>query len=139
MSLIDALLKADSDKITKKPESTFEVKRLSKALGTKFELKLRAIGAERYTEIQKDAIDLNKKGGVSDVDLYAMQVLTVIDGVVEPSLKDKQLLEHFGAHTAKELVGKLFLSGELSDIASEISKLCGYDKDQSEVDEEVKN
>ena len=65
-----------------------------------------------------------------------MQVLTVIDGVIEPSLKDKRLLAYFGCATPKELVKKLFLAGEIAELSSVITELSGYDKDEDE--EELK-
>ncbi len=38
----------------------------------------------------------------------------MIDGVVEPSLKDQRLLAYFECVTPKELVKKLFLAGEIA-------------------------
>ena len=139
MSLLDKLLQADAGKLTEKPHKTYEINRLSKALKTDFILELQAIDAQRYAEIQRMGIDLGKKGNVRDVNIYEMQVFTILDGVKEPSLKDKKLLEHFSVTTPKELVTKLFLSGEIADIYNEINELSGYEKDDDEADEEIKN
>lgn len=138
MSLIDKLLQADVRKLTELPTKKYEVKRLSKELKSKFELELQAIPAQRYSEIQRNGVEMSAKGGVKDVKIYDMQTLTLIDGIKEPSLKDKSLLAHFGAVTPKELVGKLFLAGEIADIYNEINELSGYEKDE-ETDEEIKN
>jgi hypothetical protein len=138
-NLIDTLLKADAGKLTEKPKKQYEVKRLSEALKTPFVLTLQAIPAELYTEIQTNAVDVSKKGNINKINIYKMQLDTLVNGIVEPDLKNKQLLEHFKAATPKELISKLLLAGEIADIAGEVSKLTGYDKDQSEVDEEVKN
>ena len=59
-----------------------------------------------------------------------------IDGVLEPSLKDKRLLAYFGCVTPKELVKKLFLAGEIAELSNVITELSGYDKDEDE--EELK-
>lgn len=139
MSLLDKLLQADAGKLTEKPHKKHEIKRLSKALKTDFTLELQAIDAQRYAEIQRMGIDLGKKGNVRDVNIYEMQVFTILDGVKEPSLKDKKLLDHFNVTTPKELVSKLFLSGEIADIYNEINELSGYEKDDDEADEEIKN
>lgn len=139
MSLLDKLLQADAGKLTEKPHKNFEVKRLSKALKTDFTLELQALNPDRYAEIQRQSVNLSKKGGIKDFDIFDMQVLTILDGVKEPSLKDKKLLDHFNVTTPKELVSKLFLSGEIADIYNEINELSGYEKDDDEADEEIKN
>lgn len=139
MSLLDKLLQADAKKLTELPTKKHEVKRLSDALKTKFELELSAIPAKRYSEIQKNAVDFGGKGGVKDIKVFEMQSLTLIDGVKEPSLKNPELLKHFGVVTPKELVSKLFLAGEIADIYGEIQKLSGYEDDENEADEEIKN
>lgn len=61
----------------------------------------------------------------------------MIDGVVEPSLKDKTLLDHFHCVTPKELVKKLFLAGEIAELSNVVTELSGYDK-TDEDEEEVK-
>ena len=110
--------------------------RLSEVLGEAFKVKCRAIDGERYADIQRSAIDLNKKGGLRNINLYEMQVLTVIDGVVEPSMKDQRLLAYFACVTPKDLVKKLFLAGEIAELSNVITELSGYDKSDDE--EEVK-
>ena len=139
MSLIDKLLQADAKKITELPTAKYEVKRLSTLLNTKFELELQAIPAKRYSEIQRNGVDI-KKGNVKDVKVFDMQTLTIIDGIKDPSMKDKRLLDHFNVITPKELVGKIFLAGEISDIRGKIEELSGYEpEDDEEPNEEIKN
>ena len=139
MSLLDKLLAADAGKLTQKPTKKYKVKRLSKEMKTEFELELVALAPKRYAEIQRQSVELSKKGDIKDFDVFDMQVLTIIDGVKEPSLKDKKLLDHFSVITPKELIAKLFLSGEIADIYNEINVLSGYEKDEEKVDEEIKN
>lgn len=136
MSLIDKLLQMDKAKLMEMPKREIEFERLTKVLGEPFKVRCRAIDGERYAYIQRSAIDLNKKGGLRNINLYEMQVLTVIDGVVEPSMKDERLLAYFGCVTPKELVKKLFLAGEIAELSNIITELSGYDK--SEDEEEVK-
>lgn len=136
MSLIDKLLQMDKSKLMEMPTKEVEFERLTKLLGEPFKVKCKAIDGERYADIQRSAVDLNKKGGLRDINLFEMQVLTVIDGVVEPSLKDKRLLAYFGCVTPKELVKKLFLAGEIAELSNIITELSGYDKDEDE--EELK-
>ena len=136
MSLIDKLLQMDKAKLIEMPTREIEMPRLSELTGEPFKVTCKAIDGERYADIQRSAIDLNKKGGLRNINLYEMQVLTVIDGVVEPSLKDERLLGYFGCVTPKELVKKLFLAGEIAELSNVITELSGYDK--SEDEEELK-
>lgn len=137
MSLIDKLLQMDNKTLTEMPKREVEVPRLTQVLGEPFKVVCQAIDGERYADIQKASIDLNKKGGVRNINLFDMQVLTVIDGVVEPSLKDTKLLNHFGCVTPKELVKKLFLAGEIAELSNVVTELSGYDKTEED-EEEVK-
>ena len=136
MSLIDKLLQMDKAKLMEMPTREVEMPRLSELTGEPFKVTCKAIDGERYADIQRSAIDLNKKGGLRNINLYEMQVLTVIDGVVEPSLKDERLLAYFGCVTPKELGKKLFLAGEIAELSNVITELSGYDKTEDE--EEIK-
>ena len=137
MSLIDKLLQMDNKTLTEMPKREVEVPRLTQVLGEPFKVVCQAIDGERYADIQKASIDLNKKGGVRNINLFDMQVLTVIDGVVEPNLKDTKLLQHFNCVTPKELVKKLFLAGEIAELSNVVTELSGYDKTEED-EEEVK-
>lgn len=139
MSLIDKLLQADAGKLTEKPTEKIEIPRLSKLLKCKFEVEVQALDAHRHAEIQRQGINLGKKGGIKDLNLYDMKVLTLLAGVKDPNLKDPALLSHFSASTPKDLIGKLFLPGEIDDLYSKINELSGYEDDADEIDEEVKN
>lgn len=139
MSLIDKLLSTDAGKLTEKPFKIYEVPRLSEKLGMKFEVRLEAVPPQRYAEIQRQAIDFSKKGNFKDVNMFDPKITTLLAGIKEPDLKDNRLLDHFGAVTPKELIMKLFLAGEIDDIRNEIDTLSGYEKDEEEADEEIKN
>ena len=136
MSLIDKLLQMDKAKLMEMPTKEVELPRLSELTGESFKVKCKAIDGEKYADIQRSAIDLNKKGALRNINLYEMQVLTLIEGVVEPSMKDERLLGYFGVVTPKELVKKLFLAGEIAELSNVITELSGYEK--SEDEEEIK-
>ena len=136
MSLIDKLLQMDKAKIMEMPTREVEIPRLSEVLGEPFKVTCKAIDGERYADIQRSAIDLNKKGALRNINLYEMQVLTLIEGVVEPSMKDERLLGYFGVVTPKELVKKLFLAGEIAELSNVTTELSGYEKTEDE--EEIK-
>ena len=141
MSLVDSLLKADIAKVTELPADEVEIKRLSKITGSRFAVKVRAINGNRYTEIQKSVLNIGSKGK-SDFDIAKAKTLTVLEGIVEPDMRDKELLKQFKAVTPKEAINKIFLPGEIDRIYKKITELCGYDDedDGNEDDiEEIKN
>lgn len=136
-NVLEKLLRMDAKKITERPTRTYEVKRLSSIMGTPFIVTLQSIPAELYSDIQNESVEI-KKGNVSGVNIQKLQFDTVIAGMKDPNLKDKQLLQHFDALTTVQLVNKLFIPGEISDMASIVSELCGFTS-QKDVDEETKN
>lgn len=138
MNLVETLLAADQSSVLAAETATYEVKRLSKLLNCKFELTLQAIPARRYGEIQTNAV--TGKGKRQNVDLYKLQIMTVVAGVVSPDFNNPELLKKFAAVTPKELMEKLFNAGEIGAIADKISALSGFDEEEiKETTEEVKN
>ena len=61
MSLVDVLLNIDVNKILQEETQTIEIERLSKTLGQKFEIVIKAIPPKRYTEIQNTCVKINYK------------------------------------------------------------------------------
>lgn len=138
MNLVDILLNADTNAVLAEKTEEYEVERLSKILGEKFVLTLKAIPAKRYSEIQTTAINMNGKR--KSVDLYKMQMLTLNEGIKEPNLAEPNLLKKFGATTPFDMYEKLFLAGEITDIANKISALSGYSEEEKQKNiEEIKN
>lgn len=131
MSALDLLLKLDESKI-KKPIKQVEIKRLSEAAGEKVIFVCEAVSANKMAEIQEMVLDVKSQ----QIDVQEMQLMTVLAGVREPNLKSKELLEKFHAPTPKELLQKLLLSGEITNLYNVISELSGYGPDSVE---EVKN
>lgn len=138
MNLVDILLNADTNAVLAEKTEEYEVERLSKILGEKFVLTLKAIPAKRYSEIQTTAINMNGKR--KSVDLYKMQMLTLNEGIKEPNLAEPNLLKKFGATTPFDMYEKLFLAGEITDITNKISALSGYSEEEKQKNiEEIKN
>lgn len=71
-----------------------------------------------------------------EVDADAM---LVYEGVIEPSLKDKNLQEAYGCASPDEIVRYLFKPGEIAAISKELIKLSGYTDSVSEVKDTLKN
>ena len=138
-NMIDKLLKLDAKKLEGKATATVEIPRLSKLMGDKFIVTVKALPNARYSEIQESALNLDNKGNFEGINTFAMQSKLCLAGVVEPDLKDKALREHLGAATPLDTLNKLFNTFEITRIATEISKLCGFEDSQDKVDNAVKN
>lgn len=129
--ILNLLLSADLTKI-KVPEKKVKIERLSEDLGVDVIFTCRAIAPDKMEEIQENAMRV--VNGEPDLDVTEMQIFTVIEGVKDPNLKDKELREKFNALTPKELVNKLLLPGEISRLYRIISDLSGFgDKAVTEV------
>lgn len=133
MSLIDELLKADFKQIDDKAK--VKVSKLSKLLGHDVEITVQAIDGKRYRDIRNMATKTVKNKTKFDVGQFQDNV--VLNGVVEPSLKDKALLDRFKVATPLELMDKLFYPGDINKLSDKISELSGFDEEEET--EEIKN
>lgn len=105
--------------LTPRENKTQQVKllNLSERAGKDMIFTVRELG---YNEI-KNIADISKNSQIADV---KMQV--VLKGVVEPNLKDKELLQHYNAPTPAELLPKILSSGEIIELYDIIQTLSGY-------------
>lgn len=137
MNLVDKLLQADAGKATELETKVIKSKRMSKILGVKdaTEITIREIPAKRLHELM--SMQFDKNGKVDPEKSFAAQTLVAAEALVEPSMKDKSLQEHFSCKTPKDLAMKLF-GLEVKQIADEVVILSGYG-DVEDTDEEIKN
>ena len=125
MSTIDLLLGLDANKI-QRPTQEVEIKRLTDIAGSPVIFKCQALDSDTYNEIQKNAVDIDSKGGITGLDVGEVQTFMVLAGVSTPDLKDTGLLSHYGAVTPKELLPKLLLPGEITTLFNLINNLSGF-------------
>lgn len=135
-NVMDLLLKADTSKL-KKATREVKIQSLSDAFGEDVVFTIQALGIEKYNEIQEQGVILDEDD-IGDIDYNKIQLLTVLEGVKEPNLKSKELMEHFKAHTPIELIQKMFAGrpGEVATLYNHINDLCGFGK---KAIEEIKN
>ncbi len=128
------MMAADVAKVAEVPTMQLEVKSLSEKLGEKFVVTVKAISSRRFTEISGMALT---KDNTADMSKMAdTQALMIVESMVEPNLKDKELQEHFGVKTPKDLAFKLFQGGDLAALSTKITELSGYGESSIE---EIKN
>ncbi|WP_438445909.1 phage tail assembly chaperone [Gorillibacterium sp. sgz5001074] len=102
-----------------RPTKRVEIPRLSRLANEKVELTIQALTFDEESEILE----------ISGEDAPARRMHTVLKGVAAPNLKDKALLEKYGAATPKQLLERLFLPGELLQLYNQIADLGGYGED----------
>ena len=130
-NIIDELLAIDLGEV-EMPKCTKKI--YLKKLKRELEFSCIALDAEKANEIQMKAIDLNANG-LEGMDTFKLQALTVVEGCKDV-FKNKDLMKHFNAPTPIELVRRLLLDGELSELYSTVSSLSSY---QASSDDEIKN
>lgn len=135
MNLVDQLLKADAKKINDLDAGVYLSKKLAKVLGKDepVEITIREIPSRRLNELV--AYQLDKKGNVDFAKTFDTKLMLCLEGIVEPSMRNKDLQEHFGAKTGTDLAEKLF-GNEINEISDAISALSGLVGNE---EEEVKN
>lgn len=112
MNALDQLLTMD---LPEPREKKIKIKRISENIGEDFILTIRELTFSRVAAIRKT----HGEDGESDIH-------TVLAGVKDPDLRDKELLARYNTGTPSLLVEKLFSPGEITQIAIEIERLSGY-------------
>ena len=130
-NIVEELLKIDLGEV-EIPKKTKKI--YLKKLKREFEFECVALDAEKANEIRMKSIDLNS-GTVDDIDMFKLQAYTVIEGC-KNVFKNKDLMKHFNAPTPIELVRRLLLDGELTELSNTITELSSY---QEVKDNEIKN
>ena len=131
-NIIDKLMKIDAGTL-ETPKAIHKM--FIKKIGEELEFEIQAINPEKATEIQQKALKI-VDGNVTDIDVYKTKVLTILEGC--PMFKDKQLREHFGCPTPKELINKLLLKGEIDSLVDAINDLSEL-KEIEKAEDEIKN
>lgn len=130
-NIVEELLKIDLGEV-EIPKKTKKI--YLKKLKKEFEFECVALDAEKANEIRMKSIDL-ASGTVDDIDMFKLQAYTVIEGC-KNVFKNKDLMKHFNAPTPIELVRRLLLDGELTELSNTITELSSY---QEVKDNEIKN
>ena len=112
--LVSLLLRPELPNVQKElPTAKYKVNRLSELLGTDVVFTLKGLP---YGKVQKLRESL-----FGDVDIHIL-----LQGCVDPDLKDPALKDRFGGATPAETVKAMLLPGEIADLSREVEKLCGY-------------
>ena len=112
-SVLDLLLGGSIPNVEKDlPTATYKIDRLSVIAGHDVVFKLKALPYGKVHDIERFTQDV-------DVNI-------LLAGCVEPNLKDERLQAKFGGATPADVVKKMLLAGEITDLSQAIEKLSGY-------------
>lgn len=122
--LVSLLLRPELPNVQKElPTAKYKVKRLSELLGTDVVFTLKGLP---YGRVQKLRESLS-----NDVSVHIL-----LQGCVDPNLKEPALQERFGGATPAETVKAMLLPGEIEDLSRAVERLCGY---RRQTIDEIKN
>lgn len=135
MNLVEKLLTVDKGEFDKIEKKELDSKQLTKLLGSKAKVTIQAVPGDIFTPLSASGLD--EEGNTDYSVAFDTNAKVVAAGIVDPDLKNKELLKHLGVATPADAAKKIF-KGEISKIAVEIAKLSGFD-DEETTDKEVKN
>lgn len=135
MNLAEKLLKIDKGEFDKERTTQITSKMLTELFGETTKITIKAISPQEVLDIS--ATGLDDEGNPIIKKSLATNAILAAAAVVDPPVKDTELLKHFGVATPDALALKLF-KGEVNKIAIEVNKLAGFDIGD-DTDEQLKN
>lgn len=136
-TLVDELMKADAKKAGDLKKGTYSSKKLAELLGKeeKVEITIREIPSRRINDLSGYQYD--RKGNMDYSKNFDAKLMSCVEGIIEPNLRDKKLQEHFNCKSANELCEKLF-GFEVNHISDAIMGLSDAEEEE-DTEEEIKN
>lgn len=135
MNLAEKLLKIDKGEFDKERTTQITSKMLTELFGETTKITIKAISPQEVLDIS--ATGLDDEGNPIIKKSLATNAILAAAAVVDPPVKDTELLKHFGVATPDALTLKLF-KGEVNKIAVEVNKLAGFNIGD-DTDEQLKN
>lgn len=134
MNLVEKLLAVDKGEFDKIETKKLKSKQLSKIVGEDAEVTIQAVDGDLFGGLSASGLD--EEGEVDYGRAFSTNAKIAAAGIVDPNLKNEELLKHLGVATPADAAKKIF-KGEINRISTEIAKLSGFD-DEEKTDKEVK-
>ena len=128
-SVIDFLLQNPIDNVTKEIKVSERLK--------DYPFTIKAMTSEEHQGYQARA-KLKVKKGV-DFDSQKFNQLVALNQTMTPFFKDASFVEKAGCKTPEQALGKFLLAGELVELVQQILQFSGFDLEEDELVDEVKN
>ena len=135
MNLAEKLLKIDKGEFDKEKTIQIPSRQLSELLGEPTKITIKALNPQEVLDISASGLD--DEGNPIIKKTLATNAILAAAAVVDPPLKDTDLLKHLGVTTPDTAALKLF-KGEVNKISIEVNKLAGFDIGD-DTDKELKN
>jgi hypothetical protein len=135
MNLAEKLLKIDKGEFDKEKTKDIPSKMLSELFREPTKITVKAIDPQEVLDISASGLD-DEGNPIIKKSLETNAILAAA-AVVDPPLKDTELLKHLDVQTPSAAALKLF-KGEVNKIAIEVNKLAGFDIGDN-TDKELKN
>lgn len=129
-TLIEFLIENPVDNLTEKVIVSDRLKN--------FPFTVKAMTGPEFQKYQSAAIAIGKKNKVN-FDTKKFNELVVLNQVIEPCFRSAENLQKAGCSSPEEFLYKSLLAGEIAELSTKISSLSGFDKDEEQLAEEVKN
>lgn len=135
MNLAERLLKIDKGEFNKERTKEIQSKMLSELFGEPTKITIKELNPQEVLDIS--ATGLDGDGNPIIKKTLETNAILAAAAVVDPVLKDTDLLKHLGVATPDAAALKLF-KGEVNKISIEVNKLAGFDIGE-DTDAELKN
>ena len=135
MNLAEKLLKIDKGEFDKEKTIQIPSKQLSELLGEPTKITIKALNPQEVLDISASGLD--DEGNPIIKKTLATNAILAAAAVIDPPIKDTDLLKHLGVATPDAAALKLF-KGEVNKISIEVNKLAGFDIGD-DTDKELKN
>lgn len=136
MNLVEKLLKMDREEFDGKKTKKIVSRVLSETLGEKTMITLQSVGPQEVLDLSASGLD--EEGRPIVTKTLQTNSMIVAAAVTDPPLKDADLMKHLGAATPAIAALKLF-KGEVNNIAAEVNRMAGFNMEDVDLDEEIKN
>ena len=135
MNLAEKLLKIDKGEFDKKKTKEIYSKVLSETLGEKTKVTIESVDPQYVLELSANGVD--DEGNPIIAKTLETNAMIAAAALIDPPVKNPELLKHLGAATPAE-AAKILFKGEVNKIAAEVNKMAGFSIDE-DTDEEIKN
>jgi hypothetical protein len=129
---------ADTDVV----EEVIVSERFKNKDGKSIPWKIRALTESENEQLRKACTKRTKQRGgaiTNETDSTEYAAKLMVTSIVYPNLKDAELQNSYGVMGAEELLRKMLLAGEYSNLFLKVQELTGFDQDLNELVEEAKN
>ncbi len=136
MNLVEKLLKIEKGEYTAEQTMRLKSPRLSKLTGEDVQVVIKELGQQQYLDLA--ALNLDADGNPDTGKAFDTNAKIVATALIEPDVKNPDLLKHLGVATPADAVKVLF-RGETRILADKVGELCGYGEDVEKQVEVIKN